>query len=79
MTSSNEITCRVISRWERCLRRIGERLEDLLWANDVHVISWTSGRAGTLLKHFLRGELIAGASRMWSPTKNTERTSREGR
>jgi hypothetical protein len=57
----------------------GGCLEDLLWANDVHVISWVSGRVDTLPERFLRGELIAGASCLGSPMKNTERTSREGR
>jgi hypothetical protein len=45
----------------------------------VHVISWVSGRVDTLPERFLRGELIAGASCLGSPMKNTERTSREGR
>jgi hypothetical protein len=79
MTSSIEIASCAISRWERWLRRIGERLEDLLWANDVHVISWVSGRVDTLPERFLRGELIAGVSCLGSSMKNTERTSREGR
>ena len=56
-----------------------ESLEDLLQANDVRVISWVSGRVDTLLKCFLRGELVAGTSCLGSPTKNTENTSREGR
>ncbi|MHC4179374.1 MAG: NifB/NifX family molybdenum-iron cluster-binding protein [Planctomycetota bacterium] len=56
-----------------------ESLEDLLQANDVRVISWVSGRVDALLERFLRGELVAGAACLGGPTKNTERTSREGR
>jgi predicted Fe-Mo cluster-binding NifX family protein len=36
-----------------------ERLEDMLQANGVRVISWVSGRVDDLLDCFLRGELVS--------------------
>jgi predicted Fe-Mo cluster-binding NifX family protein len=36
-----------------------ERLEDMLQAKGVRVISWVSGRVDDLLDCFLRGELVA--------------------
>jgi predicted Fe-Mo cluster-binding NifX family protein len=38
-----------------------ERLQDMLEANGVRVISWVSGRVDDLLDCFLRGELVARA------------------
>ncbi|OGQ77973.1 MAG: hypothetical protein A2289_18410 [Deltaproteobacteria bacterium RIFOXYA12_FULL_58_15] len=44
------------------------RLEDMVQAHGIEVISWVSGSVDSLLQAHLKGELIAGTGRLGSPT-----------
>jgi predicted Fe-Mo cluster-binding NifX family protein len=43
---------------------IQERIEDILQAHDIEVISWVTGTIDDLLKAFIRGELEPGSGRL---------------
>ncbi len=43
---------------------IQERIEDILLAHDIQVISWVNGTTTELLESFVRGQLEAGSGRL---------------
>jgi predicted Fe-Mo cluster-binding NifX family protein len=43
---------------------IQERIEDILTAHDIEVISWVTGTTDELLQAFIRGQLEPGSGRL---------------